>query len=798
MQSKNTILIIVFLLLISSIVVFAAEVSTIEVSFTVDNGGIGALGSWVYAAQTFNHTGTAFVVSIVGVKLEKLNNPSTEHNISLSIWNVTAAGDPNILIEVCPGTLNSASVSVPSNWSNFTGCTTTIDPNTDYAVALNHTGFDGTNRIMWRGDTGSGYLNGDGRVSNDGLAWTDVQDTAFIIYSSITESVFQVTASDNYTGSAINNFTVILWNSTTGNAETVTTTNGTAKFVGYDSPSNYSVNITSTHAFNLTIFDFDVSNNLGMSLYQSIITFEARELLSNDTINTFTASDPVNSKSTTTGAAILFLTAGQYNITGVSGGFFNTTTNITVNPLDQFNATLSFGSTNYTVLAKEFFSNVSLQNFSVTVIAIDYPFTQTINTTSFAAGFTIVNGTYNVTVSASDFVSQTQQIEITSVEQNDNFFLLSQNSILITLIDEDTDEIIDDQTFNIDFRDSQLAFVDTTFTTANGTLFIQNLNPATYIIEPFNANYDRRTYFVTIVGGEHVNIDIRMLNNTDGKDVQITIIDFNSRNPIEGATVTVTKRINLSLVTVDQDISDATGITNFVMKATTQYTLLISHPNYITRTVGITPSADEFEIALFQETPFDFTTVFSRFTYLTRPISTTITPSDRDFNITVSCTILFPGCLQYFGIQFNSTLFDNITASPGGGTAAISLTVVNTTTEYEFTYFIKATGFGEFRFTQKYFTKDLIVTGNQSFMGITEEYDDYIPDWFKPFIAVIVALVFMVGLSKFTQMTPTSLGVIGLFIETFFAIIGWIPRVVIFLIWVLVIFTWLRRDRGEF
>ena len=578
--------------------------------------------------------------------------------------------------------------------------------------------------------------------------------------------------------------------------ETLNTVNGTITFS--QTAGNFSINITPVDYFSKKIGEHNASVDLTAKVTQSILRINASQVGTAVVINSFNVTVPLQTNATNNGTAILLLKAGTYTIVGESDGFVDSSKSITISAKQTLVEVLEFGTSNFTVFAQDIFSNITINDFNVTVIGTTIDFENTISTNIGRTSFSLIDGTYTVNITASDYTTQSTSITISEAIQNHTFQLFIQNSIFMRFLRENDDLLITDQTMSVDVENEDNTFQGT-FTTSNGTLFLPGLPPSTYILEPFSTEFvNKRKYFVTISGGGHIDIDFRLLNATDGKVVTFRILDFNTDAPISGAVLTATKTVNLSDLTVDQDTTDDTGISQLFLKETQRYTLLITHPSYITRIVSLTPTTDDtITIKLLTGVTFEFTTIFSRFNYLILPTESIITPGNRSFNLTVTCTVDFSGCLDFFGFTFNSSLIDNITASPGGGTASLAFFVDNVTTDLTFSYFIKVNDFDIFKFNFTYIQRPEIETGNQSFVKLLETYDGLFPDWFKPFIAVLCAILAMVVLKRFTEIPGTGLAVVGLIVEIFFAIFNWIPRLIMFVIALVVFIGWLLTDRGD-
>lgn len=180
MVKKNWLMLILIFLLLPVIVKGTA---TIEQSFTTGNGVGIAWTSNNYVGMVFNTT-ESYLINTISVNFFTINGNPTG-TMCMGIWNATG-NDLNIAepraLSYCTDCIDTSLVG-EDEWWNFTGCNFQTEAMNSYSImAVNHS-HDESNRFLFKGDSGSGYLQGKVVTSTDGSSWTPAQDLWFILYN---------------------------------------------------------------------------------------------------------------------------------------------------------------------------------------------------------------------------------------------------------------------------------------------------------------------------------------------------------------------------------------------------------------------------------------------------------------------------------------------------------------------------------------------------------------------------------------------------------------------------------------
>jgi len=258
------------------------------------------------------------------------------------------------------------------------------------------------------------------------------------------------------------------------------------------------------------------------------------------------------------------------------------------NVSNSLEAYLNFSYYKINVTAKDFFSNASVENFTITYNTIDYTaignnlilnVTKNQNATflidSFGYAFS------NTTIYANDW--------LTSYE----FELYPTNSINIYIRDESTNTLI---TENVSMLFSSVSG-DFTNYTSTGTFFIESLDVNEYDITFSSTNYQNRIYTVNVGNRSHQNLNVYLTKSTD---TTIFIIkDKDSASLLEGVQSTMYRTINGSWQPVETKNSDITGRVQFTYEKGIQYRFYMTLNNYEDLIFYLNPILfDEYNIGL--------------------------------------------------------------------------------------------------------------------------------------------------------------------------------------------------------
>jgi len=451
----------------------------------------------------------------------------------------------------------------------------------------------------------------------------------------------------------------------------------------------------------------------------------------------------------------------------------------------KLNITLTAG--NYSVYAKDIFTSVNINSFSARFVNGSFSQTRYTN-----AGSVLINvnphiSKYNIT-----FFNTTLYANRTYYNYNFSYSadltgqLYTRNSINITCYYENSSRI---------YQDFFAKFITTgsevTYTLTNGTDYIDNLTAASYTIQVWNTLFSPKYYYVTILNGTYTALSVYFPSNLS--ETKEFFFRTSANIPIENANITLTKLIGSSWVAVSQVISDSAGVAVFGLDNYEQYKLLISASGYTTKivTINTVPSIDSYTVILQSATVVNFTTVFDMMEYVITPAGSVLANTlNQTFNLTTSST---NSLIQWFAVWYNSTLNDNVTASPAGGSALTSLNltgVLNGSSHKTIlvTYYIKVQT-KPLMTIQRYYYITSSTTGNLSYgnnsileglqdLGANASYDIYAKMLLACVWIVLLTLLFSIVLreddvdgNKKMNAIPMLVGIIV------FSAVSWIPLI---------------------
>lgn len=370
-----------------------------------------------------------------------------------------------------------------------------------------------------------------------------------------------LTATDDYNGSSINNFSVnISWGNGTTTAHS--TTNGTVNLNNV-SHSDLNINVTYfnvTNYYNLTLISqaitANVSNTITAGLYQAVVNMVARQKISNNTLSggTFYVGGLSGSVFNLTAAThtINFTHPNYYDLNGTSfviSALTNTTQ--TINGVYSSIANLSVHYPNGTLI----------NNWGVNLTSITYSnwSGETGGTTNGSYYFNLINGTYQAIINSSEG-NETFTFTINSSVQNITYYYFgldnctSYTDVILnfTIRNEITDALLNDsllniwfnvtssgissyRTFNISFEDGNyytVCVANNTITSWTADAQAEYSNLPTYaeknyylVDYPLNATQQDITLYLTN-GTTQVTLSIRDYNDDPITDAYISVLSY--------------------------------------------------------------------------------------------------------------------------------------------------------------------------------------------------------------------------------------------------------------------------------
>lgn len=207
----------------------------------------------------------------------------------------------------------------------------------------------------------------------------------------------------------------------------------------------------------------------------------------------------------------------------------------TVTSLIYFNVTDGF-----TFYAKDHYTNLSVDGFTVVVNSTP---PQTKTATLGNVTFNITSGTYPVTVTHPLYATNVSNIVFTG-HTNSTFDLVTGNSLLLYIYDEQTDLLISGKNITIQVINYNNNSYQTS--TLTGTSFVSGFSAGDYELNVKTDGYQYRSYYTTILNATTQTLNVYLLNNTQPNNAIKNIIVLDeSGNGVVGAIVSM-KRFYVS------------------------------------------------------------------------------------------------------------------------------------------------------------------------------------------------------------------------------------------------------------
>jgi hypothetical protein len=394
-------------------------------------------------------------------------------------------------------------------------------------------------------------------------------------------SNFSVSVTDEWTGGNVNNISVVV------DGETYTNTTGntiTTNLLNNDT-STYLVQISAENYFSKNYSDVDVSSNLNAELYQSIISFDAYEIITNNSITNFNITIDSTPQ---TQAGTWYLSAGEYTALIESTGYYAKNHTFNATALTTETVSVELHDAELTIFAKNAWSNANLSNFSGWISNTNYSYNETFNTTTGEITLPLKKDlNYTVFVESPNYGFSTEtnykNLTLTSNATNTTFGLYTENSIRVIIKDEATGNSITTNTTILVTSD----IYEETFSTTSGTYLIENLTDDVYELRFTVADYTDRLYSVTVTEGSTQTLTAFLTSTTD--TVIFTVLDDSSGNAIEGARVSMYALIDAQWVTVESKLTDITGKVQLLYSKNRRYKFVVSDDDYISKTFELNP-----------------------------------------------------------------------------------------------------------------------------------------------------------------------------------------------------------------
>lgn len=608
---------------------------------------------------------------------------------------------------------------------------------------------------------------------------------------------FTITTIDTYDGSSINQFNVSIFNGSF--SFNSSTENGTIlidnRSINSFNASLYNITFSSNETggyINRTFLNINISDTISFEgdIFQAILRVNATEVISGTPITDFNFSVLLQSnRSNSSGFTTLFLKAGEYNFSADTDSHFSIDGNISINNFEDNFFTVEMGTANITVTA---FSGEPILSFNITSILLSTGFVIKEDTSTGTVLLKAIVGTFNVSINATGFTSAHEVVTVTTNNNlpNITFNLFSESSINITIIDEELNEIINTTITTLIFDHEEQKF---TATTPNGTIFRENLFNGVWDLQASTPFHSQRSYMFTIVPESLTELNIYLLNSTNGESKIFTVKNVEDER-LTGATISVANRINNTFVTVAQRVTDFAGQANIFLRSDNTYRFTVEASGFSTKIFDLEPIASAYDIVLTGTETVIFTNVFEKVSYAIIPESPQLIATD-DQNI--SFIVSSPeGLVTYFGLNssFNNiSVLTNVSGSVAGGTASISLNTSNFTgATVPITFFLKLSGEDIIEIDKSYYLAGFIAPGNASAISFADKYSDDFTAVMKSLFIVLLAVGVIISLAEVGAPAAIS-GVVGAIIIIAGAVVGWIPVTAAFIVGFILIGMFILR-----
>lgn len=415
-----------------------------------------------------------------------------------------------------------------------------------------------------------------------------------------------------------------------------TSVGGVCSFYNQTTGLNYSVGSADYFTTTGTVTENTTTN---VYLYGAFPTLTAYDV-EGDAINTFNVTTGVQSNQTTTGSLKLLFPPDDTTAVNVTAPyFFLYSDNLTTTGKDTGNYNFSgLYQSVLTINATNAYTGNPLLNFTGWAYHNETGHNVSFSDTGTGtATLNVLFGNYTIYIDAYEYSiseNNTAYIGIDTPAETQTFNLLSENSIYLTIFDEEDSTLI---TQNITIILSGNTS-ETTYYTTTGHFFFENLTDGAWSLKLSGTNYTLRTYDVNVADRSSQVLNVFLSRATDL--VTFNVIDFDSAQSVVGASAIQQRLINGTWTTIASRLTDITGRAQFT------YTIGVNYRFSFTKT--------GYEDEIFSLNPIIFTS------YDIRLQQTQVV--DEDLGLFDVNIVYFPKI--FYNNQNNSFTFS--VTSPGG------------------------------------------------------------------------------------------------------------------------------------
>lgn len=412
-----------------------------------------------------------------------------------------------------------------------------------------------------------------------------------------------------------------------------------------------------------------------------------------------------------------------------------------------------------------------------------------------ARAVNLTRGEHSLVFSSAGLTNFSTSINTTLQYVNYSYLMYPTNSVIGKIYNEDNNLTITEE-LTVVYKKGN---VSNSTKTTTGDLLLYGIPVGLWNIKIYGTNWPLREYFATVTNSSNTNLNAYMLNTTfSSKTLNVLT---GAGDPIETANLTFLRDIQGSVgVTVGQKQTDFAGQAIITLDQFTRYTILISAGGYPLKSIELEPTSSSYDIVL-SAADGGFQNPFGDISYTTSPTTESRNLTTNHLNL----SILYASGnsnLEFFGMMVNSSFNctptpckTNSTGSPAGGLSFLTI-IPNETGTAAVTYFFKPLGEPSYTFTKNYLFTGYIPPSDYSFVKTTEVYGKSFSTAGKTIFAVmgttaLVGTAAEIGIFGLPLILVTILGL------GYFAIVGWLSKVIVGLCIIIGLAVFAVFSRGE-
>jgi hypothetical protein len=275
---------------------------------------------------------------------------------------------------------------------------------------------------------------------------------------------------------------------------------------------------------------------------------------------------------------------GNYNLTYKAFNMYSNCTyiNVTINSSDKYLPSCLFHDAILNITVND--SNDGVVNNFTAILNYTNGFTQTVSTTTGVASINLSMQNYTVSINPEGFIIDTKTVNVDSSFVRYNFFVVTTNSLNITIYDEDTGSPI---YYNSTVLFTSINTSQTYSYVINHSRYMDNFLPETYLVTFTTPFYSIRTYTITIANRSTQSLNVYLTQSNSS--VLFTVINKYTGKALENCVMSMYKNINSTLTLIEGKYTDITGKAEFNFNSNTFYQFTTICDGYTTKTFNLYP-----------------------------------------------------------------------------------------------------------------------------------------------------------------------------------------------------------------